>query len=296
MSIEEDFTVFACGRCLRSLEQDSRKLLSTIKETIKDNLTSKAFNEFLEKITQLRAKAIRLLEAVHAEDIGEETITHRRLGKRVDMHLRHAEQRLQKWKLLVSQVEKAAEDESMRGVEQHIQDIFNVKDFSDYFCTIEEMQKVLKNVDKAVEAIESKFGPMDPVCNLLIGRMVQTKLCRSILDQLKSKKVLMTWSNIRKSLQDWIKSSEEIESMRINQSRPATCYACRKHHILLFCPEFRYMNLSDRWKLIKRVKICANCFSAHHSSNNCNKPYRCTTCGECHHTLLHPMNRVTLEL
>ncbi|EJY57435.1 AAEL016979-PA [Aedes aegypti] len=296
MSIEEEFTVFACGRCLRSIEQDSRILLKTIKEKVKDNLSPVEYNEFQGKIPQIRSKCDRLLEMILEEENYTETVPYRRLARRINTRLHHAEQRLQKWNSLRTDSEKLNDVESIRSVERYIQDIFNMKGSSDYFCTRQEMQNVLAQVDKAVDGIESKFGSLDPICDSLIGRVVRDKLCRSILDQLERKDVLTTWSNIRKMLIDWIATEDEIESRKVKPRQKATCYVCRKQHILLFCPEFRFMSVSERWKLVKKVKVCANCFNARHSSENCDKLFRCKSCGECHNNLLHPFKTNPFEL
>lgn len=286
MSIDAEFTIFAIGRSLCSVEKEARKLLSSVNKVVESDFSEDVFNELFGRTAFLGLKRTHLLESDPPEEINKETGSHRRSANRIERLLRHAEKRLVLWKPREPEVDKHLDVEDIKSVELLIEDICNMSSLSNFYCTKQEMQNVLITVDKAVDAITSKFGSLDTISDLLLGSIVKNKLCSSIFSDLNKTNSPMTWTNIRKALHEWMTSIEEAESKKLKSHRP-TCYACRKYHILLFCPNFQYMTSVNRWKLVKQVNICANCFSAHHLADNCDKLFRCSTCGEAHNSLLH---------
>lgn len=64
------------------------------------------------------------------------------------------------------------------------------------------------------------------------------------------------------------------------------CSLCHKNHAIYNCSTFLDLNVNDRSKKIKQLKLCFNCLKPNHVSRKCNA----STCRKCkgkHHTLIH---------
>lgn len=67
------------------------------------------------------------------------------------------------------------------------------------------------------------------------------------------------------------------------------CPVCDQRHFITQCGKFLAMNVGDRNKMVRRLKLCTNCLRGSHSMPTC----RATTCRTCrgkHHSLLHYTN------
>lgn len=67
------------------------------------------------------------------------------------------------------------------------------------------------------------------------------------------------------------------------------CVSCGKtdHTKLVQCPAFLAMSPHGRFNLIKRNKLCNNCFSDKHTLLDCNSTNTCQSCKRKHNSLLH---------
>ncbi|XP_075163012.1 uncharacterized protein LOC142235634 [Haematobia irritans] len=70
-----------------------------------------------------------------------------------------------------------------------------------------------------------------------------------------------------------------------NNYRP--CKVCKQNHALRTCNKFKSWSFSDRRKFVMTNKLCENCLSHGHSSENCQSDKHCQKCQRSHHTLLH---------
>lgn len=66
------------------------------------------------------------------------------------------------------------------------------------------------------------------------------------------------------------------------QTNHSTCVMCSQQYRLDYCSRFKAMKLQDRYDLVKRKRLCFNCFFAH-SVRDCRLPL----CQRRHHSLLH---------
>ena len=73
-----------------------------------------------------------------------------------------------------------------------------------------------------------------------------------------------------------------------NQRTSDPCALCSEPHKLYQCLKFRDMKSHQRIELVKSRKLCERCLSGFHSTENCNKDYRCIACDGPHNTWLHP--------
>ncbi|XP_067625894.1 uncharacterized protein [Eurosta solidaginis] len=74
------------------------------------------------------------------------------------------------------------------------------------------------------------------------------------------------------------------------------CVACKRHHALWSCDEFKALNLRAREELINRNSLCRNCFKRGHGADNCFQG-SCVRCpGQMkHNSLLCPMKEISKQ-
>ena len=70
-----------------------------------------------------------------------------------------------------------------------------------------------------------------------------------------------------------------------------SCWFCKSsNHKILSCPDFRRLDVTDRHKFVKSLKLCCKCLSSKHRTPQCKKSNTCEVedCkGGYHHTILH---------
>ncbi len=65
------------------------------------------------------------------------------------------------------------------------------------------------------------------------------------------------------------------------------CHCCHKEwHLLIQCPSFQSKTLAQRFEVVKKARICINCFGTQHIAADCMRG-ACKECGKKRHTLLH---------
>lgn len=65
------------------------------------------------------------------------------------------------------------------------------------------------------------------------------------------------------------------------------CVICKLTHRLFECEKFLGLNPAQRYDIVKKNKLCGNCFLTAHTAKDCRNPRTCRICGKKHHTLLH---------
>ncbi|XP_061396698.1 uncharacterized protein LOC133332313, partial [Musca vetustissima] len=74
----------------------------------------------------------------------------------------------------------------------------------------------------------------------------------------------------------------------INSSRKTGCLLCRtSNHRLFECSRFKSLSSSEKYKFVKRNRLCVNCLRKGHGVKKCDSSRHCSTCNQPHHTLLH---------
>ncbi|XP_076230305.1 uncharacterized protein LOC143176843, partial [Nomia melanderi] len=87
---------------------------------------------------------------------------------------------------------------------------------------------------------------------------------------------------------------ERSQGARINSrgqtflatTKARDCVMCKDSHEIYQCKHFLQATIRDRLELIKRNKLCLNCFRANHMAINC-QASGCKRCNQKHNTLLH---------
>ncbi|KAI4475233.1 hypothetical protein M0802_015237, partial [Mischocyttarus mexicanus] len=65
------------------------------------------------------------------------------------------------------------------------------------------------------------------------------------------------------------------------------CCYCKRQHYLAFCPKFASLSRKEKVEVVTEKRLCFNCLGRH-NVRQCRSTRRCNTCGEPHHTLIHP--------
>ena len=93
---------------------------------------------------------------------------------------------------------------------------------------------------------------------------------------------------VQMDIREESKASEPAKRAKDSQ-RLRKCVACETaNHGLWQCQKFVSDSLEKRKSLVRQKRLCFNCLGSGHGVKNCPSKARCRTCGESHHTLLHP--------
>ncbi|XP_075158099.1 uncharacterized protein LOC142231374 [Haematobia irritans] len=74
---------------------------------------------------------------------------------------------------------------------------------------------------------------------------------------------------------------------KISKPVKGQCSYCNKLHPLAKCYKFLALSFSDKNKYVSTSGICRNCLFPGHNPDTCVSPFRCITCHQPHHTVLH---------
>lgn len=72
-----------------------------------------------------------------------------------------------------------------------------------------------------------------------------------------------------------------------SSSKSACPLSCSESHTLRECPAFLAKDIRQRRELVSQHRLCWNCLGYGHQSKKCGSKYKCRTCHERHHSLLH---------
>lgn len=82
-------------------------------------------------------------------------------------------------------------------------------------------------------------------------------------------------------------NSTSTTNTSANSGTEQRCVVCNANHLLVKCQQFLSLPVPDRFEMIKKNELCANCFGKSHIARWCKKEKVCKKCGYKHHTLLH---------
>ena len=68
----------------------------------------------------------------------------------------------------------------------------------------------------------------------------------------------------------------------------SSCQLCSSEsHKINYCPRFRSMEVQNRFDCAKKFNLCLNCLSKGHMATECPSKFRCRSCSQPHHSMLH---------
>ena len=124
----------------------------------------------------------------------------------------------------------------------------------------DELQKFLQN---------RAFNVEDRSTETNHSTKPQTKTTKTVVTPTEKKSFATTSSN---------SSSSKIK-----------CVVCQQGHYLNQCKIFESKNVSERFEIVKKNKLCIKCFNPYHSVSDCKRP-ECKFCNGNHHSMLHREN------
>ena len=93
------------------------------------------------------------------------------------------------------------------------------------------------------------------------------------------------------SLQQHVKKREKDERSHIGVQLEdeRKCDLCNGSHSFWKCQKYKDMKPTEKMDVVRKLKICFNCFSESHTRQECSSKNRCfhSGCGKKHHTTLH---------
>lgn len=109
-----------------------------------------------------------------------------------------------------------------------------------------------------------------------------------------------TFDHLEKFIDDRVQTLESFSSSTGKQKQKSAvvhnasvdskskCKCCdRTGHYLAACSKFNSKDPRERYQIVSAAKLCINCLSPKHFVKDCPSSYRCKTCKEKHHSLLH---------
>ena len=97
---------------------------------------------------------------------------------------------------------------------------------------------------------------------------------------------MQTVSSVRKHCMS-NKSSDKSFVHDIRAAQVKFCPFCKCEHSLYRCIKFAKLSVDERFDFVKKFKLCFNCLTGGHSSQECTKNLSCKDCGRKHSNLLH---------
>ncbi|XP_045779565.1 uncharacterized protein LOC123877104 [Maniola jurtina] len=212
------------------------------------------------------------------------------------------------WKLMCDRF-----DNKRLLIQNHVAALFNIEPVTRESAT--NLKHILDQLNKNLRALESLGEPVKQWDTLLIyiithkldsktyreweeykGRLDSNKrielqdfldfvrMRTNILDTIEfSRQTPQHNSNHKPSK---VKAMVTTQTNDNNSSSKDFCPKCSAMHKLSTCPQFLALSNEERLQLLPTFKVCFNCFSKSHFSNNCKKN-GCKICKRKHSVLVH---------
>ncbi|CAG4976903.1 unnamed protein product [Colias eurytheme] len=208
------------------------------------------------------------------------------------------------WKLLCDRF-----DNKRLLIQNHVAALFNIEPVTRESAA--NLKHILDEFNKNIRALESLGEPTkhwDTLLIYMITRKLDSKTFREweehkgnldseqrielqhFLEFMRNRTTLLdTIEFSRNSHQNNTSKTSKIKAMvttQNNKNSKDSCPKCGGGHRLSTCPQFLALSNEARLQLLPTLKVCFNCFSKSHFSNNCKKQ-GCRICKRKHSVLIH---------
>ncbi|KAH8317112.1 hypothetical protein KR074_002539, partial [Drosophila pseudoananassae] len=85
------------------------------------------------------------------------------------------------------------------------------------------------------------------------------------------------------------RNAQSLESRCTRGIQSYRCRVCNGIHALKKCRRFLRLSAEKRLQAVLVNRYCSSCLAHEHSDGSCRRGDGCKTCGQDHHTLLHPV-------
>ncbi|XP_075157800.1 uncharacterized protein LOC142231065 [Haematobia irritans] len=102
-------------------------------------------------------------------------------------------------------------------------------------------------------------------------------------------------SNKDRSTRSNYRTRNTLLNCNVAQPKGVNCIFCSKSHPLSKCYKFLALSMGAKNEFLSNRNVCRNCLSVGHLQDNCASPYRCATCNQAHHTVLHTEGSVNIQ-
>ncbi|XP_075147221.1 uncharacterized protein LOC142221389 [Haematobia irritans] len=171
--------------------------------------------------------------------------------------------------------------------------------------TLRNLQYTMNNCLSVLKTYNISVASWDPILVYWMSSRLPDETLAAWENSLTDHKKLPSWDQLDEFITKRLSMLESILDMRKPSSPPATsqksqnyhtkternfkpCKVCKKDHSLRTCLKFINWNPAQRKKFVTVNKVCENCLSYGHSTQNCKSEHHCQKCQQSHHTLLHP--------
>ncbi|XP_075167883.1 uncharacterized protein LOC142240048 [Haematobia irritans] len=112
--------------------------------------------------------------------------------------------------------------------------------------------------------------------------------CKS-LDLMSSNEIKHRQFHMKPPNNNSFQAKKKSASSFVVSNAPTQCCFCKSPtpHNPFNCRKFIEMKDTERFRMVKNLKLCLNCLGTNHFASKCPSTNRCQLCNNTHHTLLH---------
>ncbi|XP_058985244.1 uncharacterized protein LOC131805715 [Musca domestica] len=169
---------------------------------------------------------------------------------------------------------------------------------------IKRIQSTVSDCLAILRAHSVKVDQWDPILIYLCSTKLPVDTLTLWEQSLESHSELPKWSQMEDFLKNRHRVLERIDGLRSQTASTSfsndhishqnahltqsnRCVMCYKNHILKNCMRFNNMNVNQRIEFAREKRLCNNCLTSGHISQECVSVHRCMFCKKKHHTKLH---------
>ncbi|XP_075157883.1 uncharacterized protein LOC142231149 [Haematobia irritans] len=173
--------------------------------------------------------------------------------------------------------------------------------------SLRNLQYTINNCLSVLKTYNISVVSWDPILVFWVSSRLPDETLTAWENSLTDHKQIPSWEQLDVFISKRLHMLESISDMRkpsnstTAQNKTQTyhtktdtnfrpCKACNQNHALRACFKFKSWPFAQKKKFVVDNKICENCLSHGHTTQNCQSDNVCQKCQQKHHSLLHPEN------
>ncbi|XP_055528788.1 uncharacterized protein LOC129720908 [Wyeomyia smithii] len=196
-------------------------------------------------------------------------------------------------------------------IEKHIDSLFNLPKINKESSA--NLRKLLDVCNKNVEALKNLNLLVEGLGEQMLVNMISSRMDKTTRVSWETRQkagVLLSYSDTMAFLQEQCRIAEKIETnskveitkpkavgrsntlLNTNEQKSETkldlkCPVCNNSHEIWKCENYKKINVSEKYNILKRSGCFFNCLQRGHRTKGCSSTNNCKECGKRHHTSLH---------